>query len=53
MKPKIAYLIDEGSYWGESPEWKFHTEEAYLSERYPTRGPTKRIVYWVIDEESV
>ncbi len=48
MKPKIAYLIDEGSYWGNPPDWKFYSEEEYNRDD-PVRAPTRRIVYWEVD----
>lgn len=51
MKPKIAYLLDEGSYWGNLPDWKFYTEAEYI-EGEPIRAPTKRIVYWEIEEDE-
>jgi hypothetical protein len=54
MKPKIAYLIDEGSHWGEPPDWKFYTEDDVPSHKieHASKSSYKRIVYWEIEEEN-
>lgn len=52
MKPKLAYLIDEGSHWGEAPDWKFYTENDVPSYRleHADSKQVKRIVYWELDD---
>ena len=52
MNPKLAYLIDEGSHWGESADWKFYTEAevSYSKIEYARKGTVKRIVYWEIED---
>jgi len=54
MKPKIAYLIDEGSHWDEGPNWVFYQEvdAPYSNIEHASKERVKRIVYWEIEEEN-
>ena len=51
MNPKLAYLIDEGSYWGEPADWKFYTEDNVPSYKieHADSDKVKRIVYWELE----
>ncbi len=53
MKPKIAYLIDEGTHLGEPADWKFYSENDLPSYKiqHARKDSYKRIVYWEIEEE--
>lgn len=54
MKPKIAYLIDDNSGWGDEPEWRFY-EEADAPQwkvEHPIPGKVRRIVYWEVADDS-
>lgn len=54
MKPKIGYLIDEGSHWGDDPDWRFYTEDDTPQWKLENarEGRVKRIVYWELENES-
>lgn len=54
MKPKIGYLIDEGSRWDEPADWKFYTEENVPHHKieHAYKDTYKRIVYWEVEESS-
>jgi hypothetical protein len=54
MKPKLAYLIDEGSHFGDPSDWKFYTEVEVPSYKleHASSGTIKRIVYWEIEDEA-
>lgn len=53
MKPKIAYLIDEGYDWDEGPNWVFYKENdvPHYKIEHASKGRVKRIVYWEIEED--
>lgn len=52
MKPKLAYLIDEGYGWDEGPNWVFYSENDvnYRHMDHMSKDKVKRIVYWELDE---
>lgn len=51
MKPKIAYLVDKGSYWGDPADWRFYTESEYDPDALQSHK-VKRIVYWEVEDDQ-